>query len=44
MGKPIILNGQKYFYNHLAQSSYWLIIQTKVLTALFLKKNIEKSM
>ena len=39
MIKFIILIGQKYFSNYVAQSNYW-IIQTKLLTVLF-KINIE---
>ena len=39
MVKFIIVFGQKYFSNYVAESDYW-IIQTKPLTALF-KNNIE---
>ena len=39
MIKFIIVIGQKYFSNYVAQSNYW-IIQTKRLTTLF-KNNIE---
>ena len=37
MIKSIIVVGQRYSYNYVAQSNYW-IIQTKLLTVLFLKK------
>ena len=39
MTKFIILIGRKYFVNYVAQNNYWLIIQIKLLTAPFLKKN-----
>ena len=39
MTKFIILIGRKYFPNYVAQNNYWLIIQIKLLTALFFKKN-----
>ena len=39
MIKSIILVGQRYSYNYVAQSNYW-IIQTKLLTVLLLKKKV----
>ena len=37
MAKFIILIGRKYFSIYVAQNKYWLTIQNKLLTALFLK-------
>ena len=42
MTKFIILIGRKYFSDHVAQNNYRLIIQIKLLTALFLKKILKQ--
>ena len=42
MTKLIILIGRKYFSDYVAQNNYRLIIQIKLLTALFLKKILKQ--
>ena len=42
MTKFIILIGRKYFSDYVAQNNYRLIIQIKLLTALFFKKILKQ--